>query len=567
MATMLNTKIRLRYDLYTNWIQNDPVLLAGEVAIAVPGTDFGNEGQKTGVASCLMKVGNGTAKFSELPWLSAVAADVHDWAKKSKSEFMSWVVSADGPALATKEEVAALSSRVTTLEDDVKTLKETTIPGINQTVAGINETVTDHGTRLSTAEQDIINLQAAVGEDAEGLGASVKDLQERMETAESNITAQGGKIDTNTTNIENITKEGGEIDTKVAAEADRAKGVEAGLQGAIDVLNGADTENGSVAKAVKEAVEAEKTARESADTQINGRIDTVSGAATAAKELAESNEGKLNTLIGTDADKSIRTIAAEEINTLIAAADDEGGETIQKVADLVDYVEKNAGEIAGLVSAVNGHTESITTIVGDINNLKGQDTTHTNAIQAVNDKIGTAKLATTDKTLIGAINETHAKIATDDATTLQAAKDYAEGLVNGLTGADGALTTLTSRVTVNEGKLADIEAGTKVVDLIAKAKSGAEATAAADATTKANAAQAAAEATAAADAISKANQALADAKEYAEGLVTPVSSKVTTLENGAIMGTRNTSAQGETLTMTLGGTALELIFNCGTSVN
>lgn len=44
MATLLNTRIRLRYDTYTNWHDTNPVLLAGEVAIVVPGTEFGNEG-------------------------------------------------------------------------------------------------------------------------------------------------------------------------------------------------------------------------------------------------------------------------------------------------------------------------------------------------------------------------------------------------------------------------------------------------------------------------------------------------------------------------------------------
>ena len=30
----LNTRIKLKYDSYENWIAKDPVLLAGEVAIA-----------------------------------------------------------------------------------------------------------------------------------------------------------------------------------------------------------------------------------------------------------------------------------------------------------------------------------------------------------------------------------------------------------------------------------------------------------------------------------------------------------------------------------------------------
>ena len=63
-------------------------------------------------------------------------------------------------------------------------------------------------------------------------------------------------------------------------------------------------------------------------------------------EIDTMVNGKLHT------EAEIKTIAATEINRLIGAADDEGGETIQSIANLVDYVEKNAGEIAGLVTDV-----------------------------------------------------------------------------------------------------------------------------------------------------------------------------------------------------------------------
>ena len=40
MATKdLKARLKLKYDLYANWITNDPVLLAGEAAIAVVPSD------------------------------------------------------------------------------------------------------------------------------------------------------------------------------------------------------------------------------------------------------------------------------------------------------------------------------------------------------------------------------------------------------------------------------------------------------------------------------------------------------------------------------------------------
>lgn len=72
----LKTRIKLKYDTLTNWTTNDPVLLAGEVAIVDPG-----ETGKDGLATVLLKVGDGTKKFSELGYTWAKAADVYGWAK------------------------------------------------------------------------------------------------------------------------------------------------------------------------------------------------------------------------------------------------------------------------------------------------------------------------------------------------------------------------------------------------------------------------------------------------------------------------------------------------------
>lgn len=82
---VLNTRISLKYDSYANWITHDPVLLKGEIAISThendstaPVTGFQN------IPNIAMKVGNGTSKYSELKFVSALAADVYSWAKAAK---------------------------------------------------------------------------------------------------------------------------------------------------------------------------------------------------------------------------------------------------------------------------------------------------------------------------------------------------------------------------------------------------------------------------------------------------------------------------------------------------
>ena len=77
MAT-LNTRIQLKYDTYTNWHTNNPVLKTGELAIAEIPADTGTVPNEP---AYLLKVGNGTAHFNDLDWISGKAADVYSWAK------------------------------------------------------------------------------------------------------------------------------------------------------------------------------------------------------------------------------------------------------------------------------------------------------------------------------------------------------------------------------------------------------------------------------------------------------------------------------------------------------
>lgn len=87
MAThTLNTRIALKYDLLSAWNSSTLILNKGEIAIAeipqntLTGTDHKPEHTPPAIA---MKVGDGEHRFSELPWVQAVAGDVYDWAKKA----------------------------------------------------------------------------------------------------------------------------------------------------------------------------------------------------------------------------------------------------------------------------------------------------------------------------------------------------------------------------------------------------------------------------------------------------------------------------------------------------
>ena len=92
---------------------------------------------------------------------------------------------------------------------------------------------------VTSSIQDQINsLSNSIGGNAD----SIDSLITRMDIAEDNITANDNDI--------------------------------ANLQVAINTLNGNNTTVGSVAKAVKDAIDVEKAAREAAESALSGRIDT-----------------------------------------------------------------------------------------------------------------------------------------------------------------------------------------------------------------------------------------------------------------------------------------------------
>lgn len=90
----LFSRIQLKYDSYSAWTTapgKDLVLKAGEMGIcAIPSGSTAVNGDNTR-PQILFKVGDGTSTFEALPWASAKAADVYDWAKKSEADFTTWV--------------------------------------------------------------------------------------------------------------------------------------------------------------------------------------------------------------------------------------------------------------------------------------------------------------------------------------------------------------------------------------------------------------------------------------------------------------------------------------------
>lgn len=80
MSKEFNARLQLKYDTYENWNTNNPVLLAGEMAVVVVPDSTGVVQNEPTV---LFKVGDGSTNFNNLKWASGLAGDVYAWAKAS----------------------------------------------------------------------------------------------------------------------------------------------------------------------------------------------------------------------------------------------------------------------------------------------------------------------------------------------------------------------------------------------------------------------------------------------------------------------------------------------------
>lgn len=88
---ILNTRLMLKYDSYANWTSNNPVLKKGEMAVAtVANTEANQATGFTNLPNIVLKVGDGTSHYNDLKFVSALAADVHSWAKAADKPVYGW---------------------------------------------------------------------------------------------------------------------------------------------------------------------------------------------------------------------------------------------------------------------------------------------------------------------------------------------------------------------------------------------------------------------------------------------------------------------------------------------
>jgi hypothetical protein len=182
----IQTRISLKYDSYSNWSSKNPVLLKGEVAIATIEKPQSGE-HVTGfqnLPNVVMKVGDGTSQYNALPFVSALAADVYEWAK-----------AATKPSYAISEISNALEYRLATIDaTNHKYALQARKAGSEEAWNNVADSSIDLSgivTRLGAAERKITILEGDLNTENTGLKA-------RMAKAEADIAnitkADGGAI-------------------------------------------------------------------------------------------------------------------------------------------------------------------------------------------------------------------------------------------------------------------------------------------------------------------------------------------------------------------------------------
>lgn len=168
---ILQTRLLLKYDSYSNWTTNNPVLKAGQAAVAYIASGNTQEVNQITAPQVLIKVGDGTSTYNALPFISAKSADVYSWAKAAnKPSYTASQISGIGKYISDYvQDTMGIETDTNTVYQITKTTTNgNTVYKLQSQNKG-DSTWTDVANStidLSTIETNIASLQDLVGDTA-----------------------------------------------------------------------------------------------------------------------------------------------------------------------------------------------------------------------------------------------------------------------------------------------------------------------------------------------------------------------------------------------------------------
>ena len=218
----------------------------------------------------------------------------------------------------------------------------------------------------------------------------------------------------------------GSVAYAVKAERTRALSAEAGLQAGIDAntasvstLNGDDTVDGSVAKAVKDGVDAETTARANADTALQDQIDVITGGGTGSVAGLQAEVNAVEAGAGLEDNGTyLANNGANYIATATSLKDaDNKLDSAIKALETAQNSNKTAGDTA--TANAQAKADANETAIATLN---GDDTVVGSVAKTAKDtaELASAGAVATAKTYADATFVTKSDITAIDATALSA---------------------------------------------------------------------------------------------------------------------------------------------------
>ena len=178
---------------------------------------------------------------------------------------------------------------------------------------------------------------------------------------------------------------------------------------------------------------------------LTGRVGAVEGSITSINEALDSKleasdlsalEGKVTTLIGVDADKSVRTIASEEVAKVIDGAP----ATFDTLKEIADWIASHPNSVAEINSRLTSVEENVSTLSSTVAGLG-------TSVEGLESK--DAELETSIGEATGRIGTLEATIGNAEGGLVKKVADNATAIST----VDGKVDSLTGRVSANEGAI------------------------------------------------------------------------------------------------------------------
>ena len=375
---ILNTRIQLKYDSLENWARANTLLKQGEVAVAYLPPKGDGVAPAAVSEAVLMKVGPGN--FNDLPFVSALAADIYSWAKQSENDFVNTFLAlkmTDGTTMQSKlDAIFATDTALTDAISGLKTEITTTTLAAYYTKTEVDSLITElredinlpDGGFASKTEFDALKNKV---EDEDGALAKANEAYALAET-KSAVTASStnGKLGLNGSDITVYD------DTALAGRVEV-------LEGKTDL--GQFTNNAGYAKTADVKAELAKKADKSVVEAMytNTQIDDLL-AGNAAAVLGDSNDlASANTVYGAKAAaaaaQSDATIAKTKIETFLGTVTPDGSDAIiDTLAEINKYVGDHGQEFATLSGEVDKIKNGTTVVpkAADADTLDGHDSSY-----------------------------------------------------------------------------------------------------------------------------------------------------------------------------------------------